>query len=113
MTGNKKVESETSEWQTLGSVTIDTARLLLVDPVHTDMDDFDIPEGEVSVDEGVTGVITETGMGDGRYRVEGRFADCPLPFGRRLAEIRVRFLDDDGNWLGGDVADDEAESSDS
>ena len=34
------------------------------------------------------------------YPVEGRFADCP--FGRRLSEIRVRFLDDGGNWLGGD-----------
>jgi hypothetical protein len=33
--------------------------------------------------------------------VEGRYADCL--FGRRLAEIRVRFLDDEGNWLGGDL----------
>ena len=93
-----------SEWQVLGSVTIDTATLLLIDPVHaganvgtlseSDYVQVPIPGGDFSA------VLVLAGMGDGRYPVEGRFADCP--FGRRLSEIRVRFLDDGGNWLGGD-----------
>ena len=92
------------EWQVLGRVTIDTATLLLIDPVHvgtnigklaeTDHAQVSLPGGDFSV------VLVGTGMGDGRYRVEGRFADCP--FGRRIAEIRVRFLGDAGNYLGGD-----------
>jgi hypothetical protein len=101
-----------SEWQPLGQVMIDTARLMLVDPMHVDIDLVDGDEGECPAgDRDVTYAITETGMGDGRYLVEGRYADCP--FGRRLAEIRVRFLDDEGNWLGGDVADEGSQSSDS
>ncbi len=98
MQSKKKVEQE---WQPLGSVTVDTARLMLLDPVHADIGPDDGSEGEFALDANVTGVITETGMGDGRYLVEGRYIDCP--FGRRLAEIRVRFLDDEGNWLGGDL----------
>jgi hypothetical protein len=88
-------------WKLLGFITIDTARLLLVDPMHVnfeaggeDAQQLAIPGGDFSA------VVVETGMGDGRYRVEGRYADSP--FGRRLAEIRVRFLDEDGNWLGAD-----------
>lgn len=103
-------ETEIEEWLPLGSVTIDTVHLMLVDPVHADIDLAGISDGQFSLDTNVTGVITETGMGDGRYLVEGRYADCP--FGRRLAEIRVCFLDDEGNWLGGDVIDGASESSD-
>ena len=98
MKSKKKVEQE---WQPLGSVTVDTARLMLLDPMHVDIGPDDGSEGEFALDTNVTGVITGTGMGDGRYLVEGRYVDCP--FGRRLAEIRVRFLDYRGNWLGGDV----------
>lgn len=90
------------KWELLGYVTIDTAKLLLVDPMHLgdldstpdDKTQFSIPGGEFSA------VQVGTGMGDGRYRVEGLYRDSP--FGRRLGEVRVRFLDDDGNYLGGD-----------
>ena len=98
---SKKNATQEQEWQPLGSVTVDTARLMLLDPVHADIGADDGSEGEFALDNNVTGVITETGMGDGRYLVEGRYVDCL--FGQRLAEIRVRFLDDDGNWLGGDL----------
>jgi hypothetical protein len=92
------------EWQSLGHVTIDTATLLLIDPVHGGANVGELNESEyvqVPIGEGnYSAVLVGTGMGDGRYLVEGRFAECL--FGQRLAEIRVRFLDDGGNWLGGD-----------
>ncbi len=97
------------EWEPLGSVTIDTASLLLVDPMHTEH--AIEGHGEFSLGPNRTGVITDTGMGDGRYLVEGRYGDCP--FGRRLAEIRVCFLDEEGNWLGGDTSDDELDAPES
>ena len=95
---------DSTEWQVLGSVTIDTGTLLLIDPVHGDADVGTLAESQhaqVPVPGGdFSAVLVSTGMGDGRYPVEGRFADCP--FGRRIAEIRLRFLDDDGDYLGGD-----------
>ena len=96
-------------WQRLGAVTIDTGRLLLVDPVHHGRVD-DAEDGQIAIPGGdLSAVQVPTGIGDGRYRVEGRFKVSPL-FGRRLAEIRVRFLDQYGNWLGGDALIDSSES---
>ena len=92
------------EWQVLGRVTIDTATLLLVDPIHAGADVGELGETDhtqVSVPGGdFSAVLVGTGMGDGWYPVEGRYADCP--FGRRIAEIRVRFLGDAREYLGGD-----------
>ncbi len=97
-------DSDSTAWQMLGSVTIDTGTLLLIDPVHGGADVGTLAESQhaqVPVPGGnFSAVLVGTGMGDGRYPVEGRYADCP--FGRRIAEIRVRFLDDDGDYLGGD-----------
>lgn len=102
----RHVKAETGDepngWQQLGAVTIDTARLLLVDPVHQGQLECG-EEGQITIPGGdFSAVQVPTGIGDGRYRVEGRVVDSPL-FGRRLAEIRVRFLDDHGNWLGADA----------
>jgi hypothetical protein len=92
-------------WQPLGFVTIDTARLLLVDPVHT-QERFH--EGQLAIPGGdYSAVQVSTGIGDGRYLVEGRLVDGV--FGRRLGEIRVRFLDEHGNWLGADQSSSESE----
>ncbi len=89
-------------WLPLGAVTIDTARLLLVDPVHQGRVDAGAEDGQIAISGGdYSAVQVPTGIGDGRYRVEGRVLDSPI-FGQRLAEIRVRFLDEIGNWLGGD-----------
>jgi hypothetical protein len=97
-------DPDSTKWQLLGSVTIDTGTLLLIDPVHGDADVGTLAESQhaqVPVPGGnFSAVLVGTGMGDGRYPVEGRYADCP--FGRRIAEIRVRFLDDEGDYVGGD-----------
>jgi hypothetical protein len=93
-----------NEWKLLGFITIDTARLLLVDPMHVDFDAGSEEAQQIAIPGGdYSAVAVGTGMGDGRYRVEGRYADSP--FGRRLAEIRIRFLDEEGNWLGADAGD--------
>ena len=96
-------DPDSTEWQVLGSVTVDTGTLLLIDPVHDGVDVGTLGESEhaqVPVPGGdFSAVLVGTGLGDGRYLVEGRFADCP--FGRRIAEIRVRLFGDDGDYLGG------------
>lgn len=102
--GNDAIPSELpdGEWLTLGSVTIDTARLLLLDPVHQGRVDAGADDGQIAIPGGdFSAVQVPTGIGDGRYRVEGRVIESPI-FGQRLAEVRVRFLDEHGNWLGGD-----------
>lgn len=105
-------ESEYSRpggWLPLGFVTIDTARMLLVDPVHMDEQFHDADEGQLAIPGGdYSAVKVSTGIGDGRYRVEGRLVDGV--FGRRLGEIRVRFLDEHGNWLGADQPSPESEA---
>jgi len=97
-------EPDDGEWRVLGAVTIDTGTLLLIDPVHGGADIGELGEADyaqVAIPGGdFSAMLVITGIGDGRYRVEGRFIDCV--FGRRVAEIRVRFLDDDGDYLGGD-----------
>jgi hypothetical protein len=35
--------------------------------------------------------VTETGLGDGRYKVEARYEDLG-EWGKRVAEIRIKFL---------------------
>jgi hypothetical protein len=111
-----KSDPADGNWQVLGKITIDTGTLLLIDPVHNGADvgklvgaDF----AQVSISGGdFSAVVVGTGMGDGRYAVEGRYVACP--FGPRVAEIWLRFLDDDGGYLGADedpVADDDAVAS--
>lgn len=91
------------DWLPLGSVTIDTARLLLLDPAYQGRVNVGAENGQIAIPGGdLSAVQVSTGIGDGRYRVEGRVIMSPV-LGCRLAEIRVRFLDDDGNWLGGDL----------
>jgi hypothetical protein len=102
-------ESKSAEWEPLGFVTIDTARMLLVDPVHTQQRFQDAGEEQIAIPGGdFSAVQVGTGIGDGRYRVEGRFMDSV--FGRRLGEIRVRFLDERGSWLGSDEPSSESEA---
>lgn len=92
-----------SGWHHVGSVTIDTGRLLLLDPVHQGRVDPGAGDGQIAIPGGdLSAVQVPTGIGDGRYRVEARGIDSPI-FGKRIAEIRVRFLDEEGNWLGGDT----------
>ena len=85
-----------SEWEDLGQVTIDTARILLIDPVFANSAKLCVSnDGEHAVGDGrnCTAVIARTGIGDGNYRVEGRFVE--FDGSELLAEIRVRFLGDE------------------
>ncbi len=108
--GDPASEASTPEgWLPLGFVTVDTARMLLVDPVHSHERFHDADVGQLAIPGGdYSAVQVSTGIGDGRYRVEGRLVDGV--FGRRLGEIRVRFLDEHGNWLGADQPSSESEA---
>jgi hypothetical protein len=88
-----------SDWEPIGYVTIDTGQLVLIDPIHTESVTPGLSEEEIAVGEHGTAVVVSTGMGDGNYLVEGRYLPESFPFGPRLAEIRVRFLDEEGNYL--------------
>lgn len=87
-----------SEWEQLGLVTIETGSLLFIASLH--VTEFDPPRlpifGEVVLnDEKQTAVVATTGMGDGQFRVEGRYHEDT----GMLAEIRVKFLDEEGKQL--------------
>jgi len=88
----------------LGSVTIDTGTLLLIDPVHNGTDVGELSESDhtqIAIPDGdFSDVLVATGMGNGRYAVEGRHTDCLA--GRRIAEIRIRFLGETEEHLGFD-----------
>jgi hypothetical protein len=89
---------ETSDWQVIGQVPIDTGRLALVDPMNTDdvsLYEMDEPGAMtyevVTNDYGVgVAVLLGTGLGDGLYPVEARFEEAEGA--KRIAEVRVRFL---------------------
>ncbi len=87
------------DWQPIDCVFIDTAQLSLVDLMHTGLDTPDFTDQEIAVDKDVTGVVVTTGMGDGNYLVEGRYFKPNAVLGPRLAEIRVRFLDEEGSQV--------------
>jgi predicted RNA-binding Zn-ribbon protein involved in translation (DUF1610 family) len=89
-------------WQLVNENGEEITTLLLLDPAHQGRVDPGAGDGQIAIPGGdLSAVQVPTGIGDGRYRVEGRAIDSPI-FGKRIAEIRLRFLDEQGNWLGGD-----------
>jgi hypothetical protein len=94
--------TESTEWQRIGDVPVDTGRLVLVDPMNledvvehlSEVIDHEVPESmtyelitnELDV---AVALILDTGLGDGVYPVEARFEQAGAV---RIAEIRVRFL---------------------
>ena len=104
--------TESSEWQRIGEVPVDTGRLVLVDPMNVDdvgrhEDELaaryeEMEETEASVPPVMTyelvtnenrvavALVLHTGLGDGLYPVEARFEEAEGSV--RIAEIRVRFL---------------------
>ena len=95
--------TESTEWQQIAEIPIDTAHLALVDPISL----ADVVEhvGEVidhEVSEAVTyelvtnehgvavALLVGTGLGDGSYPVEARFEEAAGTV--RIAELRIRFL---------------------
>jgi hypothetical protein len=89
-------------WTRVGSVGVDAGCLLIVDPSYVWQRDNPALYAEVcdtllsSADGHCQtlndlAVIVESGIGDGYYPVEVRYEDSPES-GRRIAEVRVRFL---------------------
>jgi hypothetical protein len=87
---------QSSEWQRIGEIPVDTGRLVIVDPQN--VDDIDVgvddPEGTyglVANEHGIAeALVVSTGLGDGFYPVEARFEEAVGAV--RIAEIRIRFL---------------------
>jgi hypothetical protein len=102
--------TESTEWQRIGEVPVDTGRLVLVDPVNLadvsqhedavqsrlevedeDSDSASMTYESVTNEIGVAvALVLSTGLGDGLYPVEARFEEVEGAV--RIAEIRVRFL---------------------
>lgn len=93
---------QSTEWQQIGEIPIDTMRLVLVDPMslgdvmeHVEVADHEVPDSMtyelVTNDYGVAvALVLMTGVGDGLYPVEARFEDVAGAV--RIAEVRIRFL---------------------
>jgi hypothetical protein len=97
-TVDESVATDSSDWQLIGQVPIDSGRMALVDPTNAD-DLARHEEGEpgsmtyevVANDLGIgVAVYVHTGLGDGLYPVEARFEEAGGSM--RLAEVRVRFV---------------------
>ena len=87
---------QSSEWQRIAEVPVDTGRLVVVDPVNVDdlvvgVNDPEGTYGLVANELGIAFVLVlSTGLGDGVYPVEARFEEVAGAV--RIAEIRIRFL---------------------
>jgi hypothetical protein len=93
----------TKQWRTIGEVCIDSGTIMLCDPCRADevtdwWNDYcektDLNKSPDSVEingrkEFPIGVVTRTGIGDGRYAVEARYETNP-DFGERCAEVRIK-----------------------
>jgi hypothetical protein len=94
--------TESSEWQRIGDVPVDTGRLVLLDPMNVDEVAHYEADKEVGAIEPMTyevvtneygvavALVFSTGLGDGLYPIEARFEDVAGAV--RIAEIRVRYL---------------------
>ena len=102
--------TESTEWQRIGEIPVDTGRLVLVDPMNLDdasqhedavqsrLEEEDEDSDSASMtyelianEIGVAvALVLSTGLGDGTYPVEARFEEVEGAV--RIAEIRVRFL---------------------
>ena len=95
--------TESTEWQRIGQVPVDTGQLVLVDPMNLDdvvdhvgeVTDHEVVESmtyELAVnDHGVAvALVLSTGLGDGVYPIEARFEEAEGAV--RIAEVRIRFL---------------------
>jgi hypothetical protein len=103
------------EWETVGTVGVDTGRLLITDPAYLDLWGYVSEPGSYSdtgLSDGMTGrdsaaltfptggegagVAVSTGYGDGLYPVQvSRTTDG------RVAAVRVVFIGEDGERVSG------------
>jgi hypothetical protein len=88
--------TESTEWQRIGEIPVDTGRIVLVDPANVEDVSFDELDRSmtyelVTNEYGVAvALVVQTGLGDGVYPVEARFEQAEGT--TRIAEVRVRFL---------------------
>jgi hypothetical protein len=91
--------SHRTNWEVIGQIGVDAGCLLIADPCYVwQQEQSERYEQEVCDDWGdhktlkfPGGHAVASGLGDGVYPVEVRYEDVP-GWGRRVAEVRVRFL---------------------
>jgi hypothetical protein len=85
---------QSSEWQRIADVPVDTGQLVIVDPLNVaDVLDQEVEGsyGLVTNEHGVAvALVLSPGLGDGVYPVEARFEQAEGAM--RIAEVRIRFL---------------------
>jgi len=92
-------------WEYVGDVAVDSGSVLLIDPCYA-RPSFEAislslaaagQHAEVALSEHQlhTAVTCRTGIGDGIYPAFVRLAPCPFSSGRRVAELRVIFLEEE------------------
>ena len=94
------------QWRTIGEVCVDSGSIVICDPCRADKaSDWwqgvatgEWPLGNYKHEAELKGengdplaVALHTGIGDGWYAVEARYEQHPF-MGKRVAEIRIRFL---------------------
>lgn len=91
---------KTDEFIEIGRVYVDAGCVAVGDPSYFDqVEDWSdevmnaYNTGEKYGQYGGFGMVMESGIGDGSYTVSVRYEDVP-GFGRRIAEMRVLFIDD-------------------
>ncbi len=100
--------ADSNDWVQVGLVGIESGTCLIVDPTYHRDGFYGVEEveavtlevvgsparvGTLKLPDGmIVGTAVATGFGDGEYPVEVRYADTR--WGRRVAEVRVRFLDE-------------------
>ena len=94
------------KWRTIGEVCVDTGHIVICDPCNVedasgrwmdsdlDLNDCakkDIRAWELTNDHDCPiAAVVQTGLGDGVYEVEARYETSE--WGKRIAEIRIKFL---------------------
>ncbi len=91
-------------WETIGHVTVDAGVVVVSDAGAVYSNDFfvdaDWPPaammkiaGELPYGKAASAVFASSGYGDGRYPVQVRYCEGDLLPGKRVAEMRIVFID--------------------
>ena len=102
---------KSSDWQYAGSVAVDSATVLVIDPYYKRpspegldlaLRASEMPCAEVALSEHQlhTAFVCQSGLGDGVYPVFVRMAPSPIGGGEFVAEMRVVFLEEEGDECG-------------
>lgn len=87
----------------IGTIPVDSGMVVIGDPTYVQgLDPFEAVPLGVTDDYGQYGehaLFSRSGIGDGSYKVSIRYEEVP-GWGRRVAELRVVFVDDDARALG-------------